>query len=125
LVLLVSCSSRTTLALRPPGSDAGVDLPSAPNDAGAADAGVRGPSFLTQLNDFGDFTSLQGEKSEVKFLARVTSAEPLVGGMECWFQNTELYPFHLQFLRAEFPTLSDLDFASYVSLVLQRGTRRL
>lgn len=128
LALLASCSSRTTLTSRPSGSDGGVDLPSAPNsgDSGVvADAGVRGPTYLTHLNDFDDFTSLQGGKSEVKYLTRVTDAEPLIAGMECWFQNTELYPFHLQFLRAEFPTLSDLDFASYVSLVLQRQTRRL
>jgi pyruvate,water dikinase len=126
LALLASCSSRTTLT--PRGEDGGVDLPSAPNagDSGvAADAGVRRPTYLTHLNDFDDFRSLQGEKSEVKYLTRVTDAEPLVAGMECWFQDTELYPYHLQFLRTEFPTLSDLDFASYVSLVLQRQTRRL
>ena len=100
------------------GLDAGADA-----SADAADAYVPGPDYLERIETAQDYASLQGEGREVKYLATVDGRDPL-RPEECLFQNTARYPFHIQFLRGVFPELVNLDFQTYVDLVLHQATRR-
>ena len=121
LALLASaCEGGSAVVDAGAGSDAG------PGDASVRpDASVPGPDYLERLETRAQFDSLAAERAEVKYLARVDGREPLVAGAECLFQNTARFPFHVQFLRAVFPELSDLAFETYVSFVLRRAGRRM
>jgi pyruvate, water dikinase len=109
-----------TLALAACGSPAGSrDGGPAPGDGGAA------PVYLEQLLTPSDFARVQGEGGEVKYLGAVAGRNvPAVINKPCLFQNTARYPLHVNFLRT-FPELAQLDFDSYLSLVLKGKTRVL
>jgi hypothetical protein len=81
------------------------------------------PDYLALLWSADDFTRLEGERGNVKFLAQVDGREP-VRPEECLFQNTTRYEFHIPFLRDVFSEFSDLDLAGYESLVLRSESRR-
>jgi pyruvate,water dikinase len=81
--------------------------------------------YLTRLGSPADFTRLQGEEGEVKYLAPVEGGKglpPLAG--RCLFQDTHRFEGHITFLRS-FPELAGLDFETYLALVLKGATRVL
>ena len=78
---------------------------------------------LGRLDSPDDYAMLQGEEAVLKFLLRVDGRQPpapLAG--ECVFQNTALFPWHIQFLLS-FEQLAYLDTSSYLELVLRRSSR--
>lgn len=102
------------------GADAGLEPDAGGEDAGSTDAE---PGFATSLPDLESLRALEGERGSVKYLAPAPGApirEPLREA--CYFQDTERWPFHLQFLQS-FPELADLTFEEYVDLVLRPATR--
>ena len=82
--------------------------------------------YRTALATLGEYTSLAGEGAEVKYLTVVDGREPhaVFGGAECLFQNTDKFPYHLQFLRT-FPDFETLAPERYADLVLRRGSREM
>jgi hypothetical protein len=90
------------------------------------DGGGTNPlQFVERLERAQDFSALQGEGWSVKYLGAVDGRKPpAVVDRRCIFQNTELYPLHVQFLRS-FPELRSLDFATYLTLVMKAATRVL
>lgn len=94
-------------------------------DAGAGDLGDR-PDFLERLGSVADYALVQGEGGEVKFLGRVDGREPPAPVLDraCLFQNTELFPGHVTFLRS-LPEVGDVDFATYMTMVFKRSSRVL
>lgn len=84
------------------------------------------PDFLTRLGSPADFALLQGEGAEIKYLGQVEGAAPPAPGLghACVFQNTERYPGHITFLRS-FPELANLDFGTYLAMVMKRASRAL
>jgi hypothetical protein len=93
-------------------------------DAGPPPSDGEAVKSLTRLQSAADFQRLAGEQWAVKYLARVDGRRPPValGTDGCLFQNTALYPLHLQFLRT-FAGLENLDFATYLSLTQRNATR--
>lgn len=89
-----------------------------------ADAGpTEPPDFLTVLDDEADLTLLAAENGAVKHLLPVAGATPRPPvGDACAFQNTARFPYHLQFIAAQ-EGGEDVDYATYVQLVLRRATR--
>jgi hypothetical protein len=119
--LVAGCGSRD------PSADAG------PADAAPADAagdrppgeGGGGPAWLDHLGGPADFADLQGEGWSVKYTGNVAGRVPPAPlDRPCTFQNTARYPLHLQFLHS-FPELRNLDFASYLDLVMKSASRVL
>lgn len=117
------------------GVDAGAadasSLDAAPTDSGSEDSGSSdaaplgdaGPHFLTTLDAPEDLAGLLAPGGDVKYLSPVVGAElrpPIVE--PCYFQNMQLYPYHLLFLRS-FPELATLGSNDYANLVLRRPTR--
>jgi pyruvate,water dikinase len=92
------------------------------DDAGVTDGGTA-PEFLPLLESRTDLVSLGGARGEVKFLAQVEGA-PITPPITtaCAFQNTERFPFHVQFLVAQ-PGGEDVTFDVYTARVLRRATR--
>lgn len=84
------------------------------------------PDYLTVLGSPADFALMQGEGGEIKFLGQVDGTLPPAPGLAhaCLFQNTERYPGHITFLRS-FPELANLDFATYLTMVMKRAGRVL
>lgn len=84
------------------------------------------PDFLTHLTSPADFALLQGEGAEIKYLGQVEGSTPPAPGLAqaCLFQNTERYAGHLTFLRS-FSELANIDFNSYLTLVMKRASRVL
>ena len=78
-----------------------------PADGGPPPDGGAGPmQFVERLERAQDFSALQGEGWSVKYLGAVGGRKPpAVVDRRCIFQNTALYPLHVQFLRS-FPQLA-------------------
>lgn len=112
----------------PPVKDAG----KGPAEAGTPDAGTpdSGPAepvhFYRELPTASHFSALAGAGAEVKYLTRVNGAsEPdIFDESECLFQNTDEFPYHLQFLRS-FDTLEALSAQRYEDWLLRRESRTL
>jgi pyruvate,water dikinase len=111
--------------------DAAAEDASANDDAGDPDAGsapdaapdAGEASFLSELRSTEDYASLQGEGAELKYLATLPDATPSAPlDAPCIFQNTARFAYHVQFLRS-FPDYADLDYDSYLSLVMRRAGR--
>lgn len=118
--LLLACSAFHTLEpqLEPDAASADAASP----DAGT-DGGHDAQSYLHRLEGAEDYAALAGKGFEVKYLAAVegrTPAAPLDAA--CTFQNTREFGFHVQFLRS-FSAYQELDYDSYLSLVLRRKSR--
>jgi hypothetical protein len=100
--------------------------PPAPVDDGGVDGGPSAdagtPDALAVLDDVDDVALLAGEAGAVKYLLPVASAAPRAPIEDCAFQNTTLYPFHIQYLRAQ-PGSEELTYDEYIALVLVRATR--
>lgn len=106
---------------------------SGPTDAtkdGAAGGDIRdGDSlgdvpYLTRLPTLAAFEALAGTRDEVKYLAPLAGSEPtppLV--LPCYFQNMDLFPWHLDFLKS-FPETEASTMAEYSAWVLRGQTRR-
>ena len=87
-----------------------------------------GPDSLSSIATEEEFASVSIPSSEpdvdslTKFLAPVDAADaslvPLV------FQNVARFPFHIGFLRAEFPEFAALSDTEYRALVDRRATRK-
>lgn len=105
-----------------PGGEAAPPDAIAPPDVSLAER----PDFLPLLGSAADFALLQGEGGEIKFLGQVDGAPAPAPGLAhaCMFQNTERYPGHISFLRS-FPELANLDFTSYLTMVMKRASRAL
>ena len=89
------------------------------------DGGANPMQFVERLERAQDFSALQGEGWSVKYLGAVDGRKPpAVVDRRCIFQNTALYPLHVQFLRS-FPELRSLDFDTYLTLVMKAATRVL
>jgi pyruvate,water dikinase len=78
-------------------------------------------NYATRLETEAEFDALAANDL-VKFLARAEGREPPLPE-DCYFQNTEKYPYHLDFLRAEFAALATFDVETYLALVLNGETR--
>ncbi|MBN1946021.1 MAG: hypothetical protein JW797_10115 [Bradymonadales bacterium] len=79
--------------------------------------------YLTRITCPEDYSVLQGEGTDLKYLLPIEGQpprEPLTE--DCYFQNTSLYPWHIQFLNS-FAQLAALSFDEYVSLMLYAATR--
>jgi pyruvate, water dikinase len=100
---------------------------SGPADAGSGDAQTVGTPaadagelrYLERLTTAGEMAALQGRQGDVKYLFKVDGQTPPLP-QECLFQNSALYPYHLDFLHI-FPDLADLSMDAYKSLVLIDG----
>jgi hypothetical protein len=95
-------------------------------DAGPTDASPPSeekPRYLELLASPADFALVQGEEGEVKYLGKAGKGLPPVD-RPCFFQNTERYAGHITFLKS-FPELANLDFATYLNLVMKQATRVL
>ena len=111
------CGDRDPSADAGPIADGGT--PEAPTDDGGS---VR---YLERLERPADFAALQGEGWAVKYLGNVPGrTAPAALDRACLFQNTALYPLHLQFLHS-FPELRALDFDSYLNLTQRNASRVL
>lgn len=123
IVWLCAWAAACDRADAPQAPDAGGD---AGADAGEADggAGMDAP-YLTALASAEHYAELAGEGAEVKYLLAqggdAFGAEPPLDA-DCIFQNTRRFPFHVQFLQ-QFPAYEQLDYDSYLALVLRRETR--
>jgi pyruvate, water dikinase len=84
------------------------------------------PDFLTRLASPADFSLLQGEGGEIKFVGQVDGSTTPAPGLAhaCVFQNTERYAGHITFLRS-FPELASIDFTTYLAMVMKRSGRVL
>ena len=102
----------------------GDDDDSADDDDAADDddSASAGPAFLTTLSTPTDL-ALLADGGGVKFIAPTEDweREPPITE-DCYFQNMEQYPWHLQFLLS-FPELSGLDMPTYEAWVVQPETR--
>jgi pyruvate,water dikinase len=92
------------------------------SDSGvASDGGTPGtgaPAVRFEVNTWEDFSELATPQGELKFLLPVDAdAEH-----RCWFQDTERYPYHLQFLRS-LPQYAGLSVEAYDDMVLARDSR--
>lgn len=97
--------------------DAGFDTDSGVGHDAGSDAGPV-PPVSAELNNWEDFSKLATPRGELKFLlASDSNAEPA-----CLFQNTNEYPYHLQFLRT-LPQYSALSAEAYEDMVLLREQR--
>jgi pyruvate,water dikinase len=124
LFCAIACERRPSSV---PGADAGT--PSTPDHPGnSSDAGDRPdrPGFLERLDSVADYGLLQGEGGEVKFLGGIAGKTPPAPGLDraCLFLNTQRYAGHITYLRS-LPGMSDLDFTSYLSMVMKRASRVL
>ena len=81
------------------------------------------PRYLEKLTSPADFARVQGEDGEVKYLGQAGKGLPPLD-KPCFFQNTERYPGHITFLKS-FPELADIDFETYLSLVMKNASRVL
>src|SRR5215217_7978631 len=88
-------------------------------DAGLPDAEEK-PRYLEQLNSPADFARVQGEEGEVKYLGQSGKGLPPLD-RPCFFQNTERYFGHITFLKS-FPELANIDFATYLNLVMKNAS---
>lgn len=113
-VPISSDASDTTEASSDP--DASTDTGSP--DAGYVDGGQSPPDVAYAIDGWGEFSELSTKAGELKFLLPTDAAAPHA----CWFQNTDAYPYHLQFLRAT-PEYAALSVEGYDDLVLTRATR--
>ena len=112
------------------GSDAGVphdggSHPDADNPNDEGDAGDRTLDALESLASLSDFTRLATPSNEVKFLLSASDTDRAWSGTpDCVFQNTEAYPYHIQYLRT-LPGLEQLSTKRYEEWVLWRASRKL
>lgn len=97
-------------------------------DAGPGDTGDRPdrPDFLDHLGSISDYTLVQGAGGEVKFLGAVTRTPPPAPVLDrpCTFLNTARFAGHVTYLRT-LPELGDVDFATYLAMVMKRASRVL
>ncbi len=132
VVSLVACQPPPDLgpnagdARAPDEHDGSVDQEPIPYDA-TVDAGPPPPSedvtHLTELTSAVDYAVLQAEGAEVKYLLAVDGREPPSPlDAPCLFQNTRLFPWHVEFVQ-QFDELEEVDFVAYTDLVMRRETR--
>lgn len=119
LVVVVASASACGPTAPPDAGDPGDGGGDGEGDAGS-DGGVL--SGVTRLDDRSDALALAGEGGGVKYLLPVEGAEPREPILDCAFQNTALYPFHIQYLN-ELEGGEDIAYLDYIQLVLQRATR--
>jgi pyruvate,water dikinase len=81
------------------------------------------PRYLERLASPADFARVQGEEGEVKYLGQAGKGLPPLD-KPCFFQNTARYPGHITFLKS-FPELINIDFATYLNLVMKNASRVL
>jgi pyruvate,water dikinase len=99
---------------------------SPPQNPGIPDAGIPSadkPDYLERLASPLDYARVQGEEGEVKWLGQAGKGLPPLD-KPCFFQNTERYPGHITFLKT-FPSLANIDFATYLDLVMKNASRVL
>jgi pyruvate,water dikinase len=118
------CDEQTPREPDASAEDAALGADAAPGDADLdVDGGADSTSFLDHLRGAEDYAALQGEGAEVKYLAMLPDARPSPPlDTSCIFQDTARFAFHVQFLRS-FPAYADLDYDSYLALVLRRQSR--
>lgn len=83
--------------------------------------------YSTQLRSLAELTAFSAAQAVagVKYLAPIAGAQPLLPlTADCYFQNMQHYPWHLQFLQS-FPELASANLDSYRNWVLRKATRRL
>lgn len=128
---LAACSDEP--AAPPPSDDAGHPDAATEHDAGTTDAsttdagGIVDDRFRTILATPADLAALTSTiaGNAVKYLAQVEGREPFSPLTEsCYFQNMELFSYHLQFLRS-FPEHAGLTFDAYLALVLNPDARKM
>lgn len=104
------------------GADAGPLLDgSAPDGGPGNDEPLHALETLASLSDF---TRLSTADNEVKFLLAADEDRAWSGAPDCVFQNTELYAYHIQYLRT-LPELEQLSTQRYEDWILWRATRKL
>jgi len=140
VVLIALAASACGGLDRRAGHDAGGDLlrTAAPNSDGNGPATALDalpttdvplaarPEFLTRLASAGDYALVQGQGGEIKYLGQVDGTTPPAPDLAqaCLFQNTERYPGHIPFLK-RIPELANIDFTTYLAMVLKRASRVL
>jgi pyruvate, water dikinase len=106
----------------------GEPVDATPDSGVAPDTGVPpiDDRYLTHIESFAELYGLDTEAREgVKFLAPVSTATrtaPLTE--DCYFQNSNLFQWHLQFLQS-FEELKRIDYNTYLNWVLRPASRRL
>lgn len=116
---LVACGGSDGGGSGEAGADGSADRPA----GDAADGGAL--PYLTHLAGPEDFAPLVGEGWAVKYVAAVPGRQPPPAfDRPCLFQNTALYPFHLNFLRT-LPGGQDLDVDSYRAMTMKEPGRSL
>lgn len=123
----VLCATASACQRHPgagPGADAGA--PIAPGDPRDPIDRPDRPDFLERLSSIADYALVQGGGGEVKFLGGIAGKAPPAPGLDraCLFLNTVRYPGHITFLRS-LPGMSDLDFTTYLTMVMKRASRVL
>lgn len=94
-----------------------------PDAAPTADGAVEEVLYLVRLESADDYAQMQAQDTKIKYLNRVDGrAPPAPLDGDCQFQNTRVFPLHLQFIR-RFEELGYIDSATYTELVLLEETR--
>ncbi len=100
--------------------------PPTPVDAGVVDAGTDEdagtPDALAVLDDVEDVATLADDLGAVKYLLPVAEAAPRAPILDCAFQDTTRFPYHVLYLRAQ-EGGEELTYDDYIALVLVRSTR--
>lgn len=97
----------------------------APDGGTHPDGGDGALHSLTQFSDLEDFVSLAVAGTEVKFLVtHDTEQLPAALDVDCLFQNTREYSYHLHFLQS-LPELEQLSAERYEDWVMWRATRTM
>lgn len=129
--LLLACSALglglLACASEAPGpTDAAAAADAGPSDAGTRDAGApdggtstTAVAFLNVLRSPDDYAALHAATIEgIKYLSPIPGRNaPSALSEPVYFQNMRRYSWHLQFLQS-FPSLAQLSFQAYVSMVL-------
>lgn len=79
--------------------------------------------FINHLTDRQDFERYATEDGVLKYLVNLPNQQDAVLGERCYFQNTNRFSWHFNFLRS-FPEYEALDFRTYQSWILYRSNRK-
>ncbi len=104
--------------------DATLDTSDEPRGDAAFEAGLPRPRYATELPTFAHYESVADEAARVKFTIAATGRDPFLPHA-CVFPDSLRYPYHLPFLRENFPDLASLDLPTYASWILNRSSRRM
>ncbi len=104
---------------------AGCEQPSDEPPDGGGDGGTGLPRYATRLDDVEDIAALAVGDLSVKYLAPLAPSEnPPPVDNSCVFQDMHDAVWHIEFLVA-FEGWSDLQYETYLNLVLRRETRTM